>query len=86
MNRDVMLGTLRLNLTATRNGVTISYYDQDRRHHRGLQKVKIGFLTPEEIRSGATDTEIDVSPILPIAGEMLDEIGRRRQGGGAAAA
>jgi hypothetical protein len=85
MTKDVMLGTLRLNLTATRNGVTISYYDQDRRHHRGLQKVKIGFLTPDEIRSGSAETAIDITPILPIAGEMMDEVSRRQQGGSAAA-
>ena len=86
MTRDVMLGTLRLNLTATRNGVTVSYYDQDRRHHRGMQKVRIGFLTPDEIRSGSAGAAIDISPILPIAGEMMDEIGRRREERGTAAA
>lgn len=85
MTRDVMLGTLRINLTATRNGVTVSYYDQDRQHHRGLQKIRIGFLTPDEIRSGAADAVIDITPLLPVAGEMMDELSRRRERGSVAA-
>ncbi len=86
MTRDVMLGTLRINLTATRSGVTVSYYDQDRQNHSGLRKVRIGFLTPDEVRSGAADAVIDITPLLPIAGEMMDEVGRRREVRGADAA
>ena len=86
MTRDVMLGSLRLNLTATRSGVTVSYYDQDRQTHSGLQRVRIGFLTPDEIRTGAVDAVIDITPLLPIAGEMMDEISQRREGRGSTAA
>jgi hypothetical protein len=75
MNRDVMLGSLKLNLSASRAGVAVSYYDQDYQHHGGLQKIRIGFLTPDELRSGAADAVIDISPILPIATQMFSEAG-----------
>lgn len=75
MNRDVMLGSLKLHLSATRAGVAVSYYDQDYQHHGGLQKIRIGFLTPDELRSGAADAVIDITPILPIAAEMFANAG-----------
>jgi len=74
-SKDVMLGSLRLNLNATRAGVAISYYDQDYTNHGGLMKIRIGYLTPEELRSGEVDTEIDISPILPVATEMFAAAG-----------
>ena len=74
-NKDVMLGSLRLNLNATRAGVSISYYDQDFRHHQGMMKVKIGYLTPDELRSGEIDTGIDITPILPVAAELFTAAG-----------
>jgi hypothetical protein len=40
-----------------------------------LQKIRIGFLTPDELRSGAADAVIDISPILPIATQMFSEAG-----------
>ena len=70
-NKDVMLGSLRLNLTATRAGVAISYYDQDYTNHGGLMKVRIGYLTADELRAGEADVEIDITPILPVAAEMF---------------
>ena len=69
-NRDVMMGALRLNLCATRAGVAVSYYDQDYQRQGGLTRVRIGFLTPDELRSGAADAVIDITPILSIAAEL----------------
>jgi hypothetical protein len=74
-SRDVMLGSLKLNLSASRNGVTISYYDQDYQNHGGLTKIRIGFLGPDDLRSGAVDTAIDISPILPIATDLFSAAG-----------
>ena len=83
MNRDVMLGSLKLNLSASRAGVAVSYYDQDYQHHGGLQKIRIGFLTPDELRTGAADAVIDISPILPIATKLFTESGGALEPGAA---
>ncbi len=74
-NRDVMLGSLKLNLAATKAGVSVSYYDQDYQRHGGLMKVRIGYLTPDELRNGTADAVIDISPILPIAAELFSAAG-----------
>jgi hypothetical protein len=74
-NRDVMLGSLKLNLSATRNGVAVSYYDQDYAHNGGMTRVRIGYLSPEELRAGAADAVIDITPILPIAAELFAAAG-----------
>ena len=74
-SKDVMLGSLRLNLNATRAGVAVSYYDQDYTNHGGLMKVRIGYLTADELRSGEADTEIDITAILPVAAEMFTAAG-----------
>jgi hypothetical protein len=70
-SKDVMLGSLRLNLNATRAGVAVSYYDQDYTNHGGLMKIRIGYLTAGELRSGEADVAIDITPILPVAAEMF---------------
>ena len=75
MNRDVMLGSLKLNLNASRAGVAVSYYDQDYQNHGGMHKIRIGFLTPDDLGSGAADAVIDISPILPIATELFSAAG-----------
>ena len=74
-NRDVMLGSLKLNLSASRAGVAVSYYDQDYQRQGGMMKIRIGFLSPEELRSGAADAVIDITPILPIAAELFSNAG-----------
>ena len=74
-SKDVMLGSLRLNLNATRAGVAVSYYDQDYTNHGGLMRVRIGYLTADELRSGEADVAIDVTPILPVAAEMFTAAG-----------
>ena len=75
MNRDVMLGTLNLHLSATRTGVTVSYYDQDYTHHTGLKRIRIGYLTPDDLRNGGADAVVDITPILPIAVELFKSAG-----------
>jgi|tagenome__1003787_1003787.scaffolds.fasta_scaffold20896211_2 hypothetical protein len=75
MERDVMLGSLKLNLFATRRGVTVSYYDQDIRHHSGLRKVRIGTLRAEELQSGNGNVSLDITPLLPIARELFLKAG-----------
>ena len=74
-SKDAMLGSLRLNLNATRAGVAVSYYDQDYTNHGGLMKVRIDYLTADELRSGAADVAIDITPILPVAAEMFTAAG-----------
>ena len=79
-NRDVMLGSLKLHLSATRAGVTVSYYDQDFTHAGGMTRVRIGFLSPEELCAGAADAVIDITPILPIAADLFLAAGGNLEG------
>jgi len=51
------------------------YYDQDYTNHGGLMKVRIGYLTADELRAGEADVEIDITPILPVAAEMFTAAG-----------
>jgi hypothetical protein len=75
MKRDVMLGSLKLNLVATRKGITINYYAQDYQRQSGLAKVRLGSLSAEELRTGGTEGTLDITPILPIARELFEQVG-----------
>ena len=74
-DRDVMLGTVKLHLKATRAGVTVSYYDQDYQHHGGLKRIRIGHLTPDDLRNGGADAMIDITAILPAAIDLFTASG-----------
>jgi hypothetical protein len=75
MQRDISFGALRLNLSANRRGVTVSYYAQDVQHQSGLAKIRLATLTADELNADGLDAAIDITPLLPIARELFLQSG-----------
>ena len=71
MQRDISFGALRLNLSATRRGVTVSYYAQDHKQQTGLAKIRLATLTADDLSADGLDAAIDITPLLPIARELF---------------
>ena len=69
---DAWITGLRRDQWASRANIRKVEIDHD---HGGLMKVRIGYLTADELRSGEADVAIDITPILPVAAEMFTAAG-----------